>query len=61
MPVFPVQRFDFRNSIIAIKLVLVMILKLYLTSVKRGAKIRFCGGCALKLNYYILNSSDEGF
>ncbi len=35
MPVFPViamQRFDFKNSIIAIKLFLVMILNLYLTS-----------------------------
>ncbi len=34
-PVFPViamQRFDFKNSIIAIKLFLVMILNLYLTS-----------------------------
>ncbi len=34
-PVFPViamQRFDFKNSIIAIKLFLAMILNLYLTS-----------------------------
>ncbi len=34
-PVFPViamQRFDFKNSIIAIKLFFVMILNLYLTS-----------------------------
>ncbi len=34
-PVFPViamQRFDFKNSIIAIKLFIVMILNLYITS-----------------------------
>lgn len=24
-------------------------------------KSDFCGGCALKLNYYNLNLSDEGF
>ncbi len=23
--------------------------------------VRFCGGCALKLNYYHFNTSDEGF
>ncbi len=31
-PVIAMQRFDFKNSIIAIKLLLVMILNLYLTS-----------------------------
>ncbi len=31
-PVIDMQRFDFKNSIIAIKLFLVMILNLYLTS-----------------------------
>ncbi len=67
MPLFPVitmQRFDFKNSIIAIKVYLVMILNLYLTSdlkVRRGGKVWFCGGCALKLHFYKLDSSDEGF
>ncbi len=39
MPVYhavAMQRFDFKNSIITIKLYLVMILNLYLTSVSRG-------------------------
>ncbi len=59
MPVFPVvamQRFDFKNSNIAIKLYL-MFLNLYLPQndlkVKRGVKVWFCGGCALKWNYII--------
>ncbi len=42
MPVFPVitmQRFDFKDSIIAIKLFLVMILNLYLTSERSQVKI----------------------
>ncbi len=62
MPVFPImamQRFDFKNSIIAIKLFIVMILNLYLTSEwsqsEKGTKVWFCAGCAFKLNYY--NSS----
>ncbi len=41
MPVFPViamQRFDFKNIIIAIKIHLVMILKLYLTSERSQSK-----------------------
>ncbi len=40
MPVFPViamQRFDFKISIIAIKLFIVMILYLFNLKVKRGA------------------------
>ncbi len=63
MPVFPaiaMQRFDFKNSIIAIKLY-IMILNLYLRSEQSPSKSLICGGCALKLNYYNLNSSDEGF
>ncbi len=58
MPVFPViamQRlfsktiscYDFKSVFDDLK-------------VKRGAKVWFCGGCALKLNYYDLNSSEEG-
>ncbi len=50
------QRFDFKNILICIKWFLVMILNLYSTS-----QVRFCGGCALKLKYYHLNSSEEGF
>ncbi len=41
-PVFPViamQRFDFKNSIIAIQLVLVMILNQNCLKVKRGTKV----------------------
>ncbi len=48
MPVFHVitrQRFDFKYSIIATKLF----------------EVLFFGSCVLKLNYYNLNSSDEGF
>ncbi len=67
MSVFPliaIQVFDFKNSII--KLYFVMILNLYLTSEwsqskKKGAKVWFGDGSALKLNFYNLNSSDEGF
>ncbi len=37
------HRFDFKNSIIALKLFLVMMLNLYLDlKVKRGAKVWFC-------------------
>ncbi len=54
------QRFNFKNSIIAIKLY-IMILNLYLSSEQSPSKSLICGGCALKLNYYNLNSSDEGF
>ncbi len=43
-------RFDLKNSIIAIELYIVLVLNLY-----------FCGGCALKSNYYNLNLSDERF
>ncbi len=64
MPVFPVvamQVLDFKYSIITIKLYL-MNLNLYLTSEwSQGAKVGFCGGCALKLNDYNLNSRDEVF
>ncbi len=59
MPVFPVitmQRFDFKNSTIAV--VSCYDFKSVLNS---GAKVCFCGGRALKLNYYNLNSSDEGY
>ncbi len=54
MPVFTMQRIDFKNSIIATKLFIVMISNLHLNSMI---------SCALKLNYYRpnLNSRDEGF
>ncbi len=57
-----IQRYDFKNSIMAIKLHL-MILNLYLISQrsqsKKGVKVKFCGGYALKLHLYNLNSSDS--
>ncbi len=62
-PVIAMQIFDLKNSVIAIKQYLVMISNLYLTLnylQVRGAKV-FCGGCALKLNYYNLKLSDERF
>ncbi len=40
-PVIAIQRFDFKNSIIAIKLFLVMILNQYLTSELSQSKKRY--------------------
>ncbi len=48
------QRFDIKN------IIAIMVLNLYLTSGWSQSKW-FCGGCALKLNYYNFNSSDDGF
>ncbi len=47
------QRFNFKNSIIAIKLY-IMILNLYLSSEQTPSKSLICGGCALKLNSLII-------